>query len=132
MAVIEVRHQLAQRLMPLLLEGEDPCLACLRKQWHAAEVSIQAETNWGFYAHFVVPDGIEKAEPPDFAGGSALIKVQGVANDAGCILYVRGGKLECLEVYTYDQPWEPPPQFGTVVQYVPIVPGQNAPESAHE
>ena len=127
MAPTESRLALVQRLMPLLLEGEDQRLACLRKQWVVSEVEIQSETNWGFYADFAVPDGMETVEPPDFAGGNAIIKVDGVKNDAGCILHVKSGRLECLEVYTYDEPWESPPQFGAVVQFKPIVPGENAP-----
>ena len=112
--------------MPLLLEGEDLCLTGLRSQWQLAKVAIQSDTNWGFYADFEVPDGTEKVEPRDFAGGYAVIKVEGVQNDAGCILYVKDGRLEFLEVYTYDEPWEPPPKFGAIIQHLPIVPGENA------
>lgn len=128
MAAADPYLDLVERLVPLLLEGEDQRLRNLRRQWHASEVKIQCETTWGFYAHFCVPEGMEKVEPPDFAGGNAVIKIEGVKNDAGCILYVRSGELDFLEVYTYDEPWEPPPHFGAVTQHLPIVPGENAPK----
>ena len=128
MLATEPRLELVQRLMPLLLDGEDPCLTRLRQQWQLAKVTIQSKTNWGFYADFEVPDGTEKVAPPDFAGGNAIIKVEGVKNDAGCILYVRNGNLAFLEVYTYEEPWEPPPKFGEIIQHLPIVPGENAPK----
>jgi hypothetical protein len=127
MAATEPHLELVKRLVPLLLEGEDQRLRNLQKQWQVAEVKIQCETNWGFYAYFGVPEGMEKVEPPDFAGGNAVIKVEGIKNDAGCILYVRNGELDFLEVYTYDEPWEPPPHFGAITQHLPIVPGENAP-----
>ena len=127
MATNESRLELVQRLMPLLLGGEDSRLLQLKGQWLAATVTIQSETNWGFYAEFDVAEDTEKVEPPDFAGGNAVIKVEGVQNDAGCILYVKNGRLKVLEVYTYDEPWEPPPKFGAITQHRPIVPGENAP-----
>ena len=127
MADTEPYLELVKRLVPLLLEGENPSLENLQKQWRVSMVTIQCETNWGFYAYFGVPEGTRKAEPPDFAGGNAIIKIEGVKNDAGCILYVENGQLDFLEVYTYDEPWEPPPHFGAIAQHVPILPGENAP-----
>lgn len=127
MAVIDSCTDLVERLMPLLLAGEHPCLARLRGQMQVATVSITSNSNWGFYADFSVADSEAPVDPPNFGGGNAVLEVQGLANYAGRILYVREGKLAFLEVYTYDEPWERPLQFGAITQYTPIVPGENSP-----
>lgn len=35
-----------------------------------------------------------------------LINMPGVPNGMGAVLFLKGGKPECLEVYTYGDPWD--------------------------
>jgi len=117
---------LARALMPMLLEGVDPRLHALRQQWQTAEVGIRSSTNWGFFAHFSVPPYAQQISGPDFCGGDAVINVHGLSFHAGCILYVEDGTLSVLEVYTYDEPWEPPPRFLSISSVTPVIPGERA------
>jgi hypothetical protein len=93
--------QLAKRLVPLLLEGPHPALSVLRRQLLDARVKQVELTGVGFYLDFDVPSYVPLAEPANLAGGDAKITIQGFEHPAGCVLFVRGGRLETLEVYTY-------------------------------
>jgi hypothetical protein len=43
----------------------------------------------------------------DLVGLDALIKMPGVPNGLGAVLFRKGGKPQCLEVFSYgDDPWE--------------------------
>jgi hypothetical protein len=100
--------ELAKRLVPLLIEGDYPALAALRQQLPRAHVKEVELTGCGFYLDFEVPQDVPLAQPADFAGGDARLSVQGVKNGAGCVLFVRGGRLATLEGYRY--------RFGNAVQ----------------
>ena len=117
---------LVRALMPMLLVGVDPRLHVLRQQWQTAEVGIRSTTNWGFFAHFGVSPSAQHMSGPDFCGGDAVINVHGLSLHAGCILYVEGGALSVLEVYTFDEPWEPPPRFLSISSVTPVIPGERA------
>jgi len=93
--------QLAKRLVPLLLEGAHPALSALRQQLLGARVKQVELTGVGFYLDFDVPSDAPLAEPANLSGGDAKITLQGFEIPAGCVLFVRGGLLETLEVYTY-------------------------------
>jgi hypothetical protein len=120
----DVRLALTRELMPGLLAGTDPRLDALRRQWEGATIVIESETNWGFYAHFSIALPSVTVEPPDFCGGNASINVCGLRVPAGCILYVKLGRLSALEVYTHDEPWDDPPSFLSVSDVTPIIPGE--------
>jgi hypothetical protein len=58
-------------------------------------------TGVGFFVSFDVPNDVPCAVPAKFAGGNANIKVEGIPNGAGCVLFVDHGVIQMLEVYTY-------------------------------
>lgn len=120
------RMSLVCALMPMLLSGDDPRLDVLRQQWQTAGVGIRSTTNWGFFAHCDVSPSAQRISGPDFCGGDAVINVHGLSFHAGCILYVEGGALSVLEVYTFDEPWEPPPRFLSISSVTPVIPGERA------
>jgi len=124
-SIDDPRISLVNQLMPLLLAGADPRLASLRVQWESTSTTIESNTNWGFFAHFAVPQFLPLVQPSHFCGGDALIAVQGLRTPAGCILYIEDGALSYLEVYTYDEPWEPPPRFMSIRSVQPIIPGEH-------
>jgi hypothetical protein len=127
---VEEMRRLVGALVPRLLQGTHPAYAVLRQQFAAASVSVTAETNWGFYADFQFSEEMPRVEPPDFCGGDAEIKVEGVKNGATCVLYVMGGRLSFLEVATYDEPWIDPPKFLDVSNVRPLAIGENQPRPA--
>ena len=93
-------------LLPQLLDGPHPALAALRVQLRAARVTEVEMTGAGFYADFEVPTDCPLAEPPDFTGGQADIALSGVRHGAGCVVFVREGRLATFEGYTFDDTWE--------------------------
>src|SRR5687768_3566327 len=94
---------LAERLVPLLIQGTHPALAALREQYRRSRVKVVELTEAGFYLDFDVPLDAPLADPPDFAGGGASITLKGARCEAGCVLFVKQGRLATLEGYTYDE-----------------------------
>ena len=94
-----------QQLMELLLQGEHPVLATLRPQYVVAKIVKREFSGVGFFSHFEVPENVPLAEPPNFEAGSILIHLEKLPSGAGCILFVRKGKLDFLECYTFVDPW---------------------------
>ncbi len=62
-------------------------------------------TGAGFYADFAVPADAPLADPPNFTGGRADIALSGAQHGAGCIVFVREGRLAVFEGFTYDDTW---------------------------
>ena len=108
---IQEMQRLAQELMPMLLQGDDPRLGLLRQQWLVATVSISNASSSGFYVDIVIPSDASRVDAPDQGGGNAVIPVNGYDQPAGCILYIADGALHFLEVYNFTA-WETPPHFG--------------------
>jgi hypothetical protein len=119
----EAMRLLAETLVPLLLEGDDPRLDALRAQWRAAAIRILSPSSFGFHADIAVPAGLPRIAAPDQSGGNATIPIEGIASPAGCVLSIVDGALACLEVYVVED-WGPSPRFG--------VPGHVRPLALHE
>ena len=96
---------LIRQLMPLLLSGQHPAASALRKQYECARVTRMELTGAGFAADFDVDDQAPLADPGEITGGSVAIDLDGLRLGAGCVLFVRGGKLRTLEGYTFEEPW---------------------------
>src|SRR5262245_7794025 len=93
--------QMAKRLVALLLEGTHPALSALRQQSLGARIKQVELTGVGFYLDFDVAEDAPLAEPANIEGGDAKITLQGFEHPAGCVLFVREGRLATLDVYTY-------------------------------
>lgn len=111
--------KLTDQLVPQLLAGDHPALALLNEQYKAARVESVELTGHGFYVNFEVPADALRVTPADFAGGSASIELAGASVSAGCVLFVRGGRLAFFEGYTYDGEW---PEHATVTAVKDVVP----------
>lgn len=96
---------LAERLVPALIEGPHPAMAALREQYRNSHIREVQLTGAGFYVDFDVPLDAPLAQPANFAGGNARIVLKGARCEAGCVVFVRNGRLATLEGYTYDEPW---------------------------
>jgi hypothetical protein len=111
---------LVNRLMPRLLAGEHPALVALREQLNSATISEVEMTGCGFYARFAVAADAPLASPPRLTGGSAKIELSDAKHGAGCVLFVRDGRLSTLEGYTYDDDWPEDARVLSVGDIVPI------------
>src|SRR5262245_25790022 len=96
---------LVAHLVPRLLEGKQPALAALREQFKQAKITSIEATGLGFYVDFEVPADLPLTDPRNFTGGDAVINLEGAQAPAGCVLYVREGRLATLEGYTFDDAW---------------------------
>jgi hypothetical protein len=92
---------LAHRLMTLLLAGDHPFCTALHEQLVHAKIRQVELTGVGFFVSYDVSADVPFAVPTKFAGGHADIRVEGIPNSAGCVLFVDHGVIQMLEVYTY-------------------------------
>jgi hypothetical protein len=105
---------LTGRLMPLLLGGEDPACVLLREQYARATITEITLSGAGFFVDFEVAADVARVTPPNFQGGVVNIRVEGLENGGGCLLFVRDGVLSFLEGYTYGgEEW---PEHPNVVE----------------
>jgi len=115
---------LVDQLVPLLIQGEHPALAALRQQLPQARVREVEMTGCGFYISFDLPNDVPLTEPSNFAGGSATIRLAGADHPAGCVLFVRSGRLATLEGYTYaGDNWPANAVVVSVEDVDPVMPG---------
>lgn len=114
---------LVNRLVPQMIVGDHPALVVLREQFRRASIARVEMTGRGFYADFDLPPDVQLTEPADFAGGSAEIVLEGTTAGAGCVLFVRDGRLATLEAYTYgDEGWPERLVIRDVKNVQPIAP----------
>lgn len=101
---------LERAVLELLLRGEHPVLVALRRQYEHARL-VKRETNGeGFHCHFEVDaqaptDESAAVIPSDFELGDVQAELPGLINGAGFLLYVRGGRLNTLQGFSYMEPW---------------------------
>lgn len=74
------------------------------RQFAISSFGTRELSGTGFFSHFVVPRDAPPITPPSFEMSVDAILTSGEA--AGFTLFVRNGRLDCLEGYTYgDTPW---------------------------
>jgi hypothetical protein len=118
---------LVNHLVPQLIVGEHPALVALREQFRCASIKGVEMTGHGFYVDFETPADVPLAMPSDFAGGNAKITLVGSTAPAGCVLFVRSGRLSTLEGYTFgDEGWAENARVLSVENVEPIVPEPTA------
>jgi hypothetical protein len=118
---------LVSRLVPVLLGGDHPAHAALREQFSHARIREVEMTGHGFYVDFDVPDNAPLAVPPTFAGGNAEIALEGASAGAGCVLFVRDGRLATLEGYTFgNEGWAEHARVLAVENIQPVYPNDAA------
>jgi hypothetical protein len=108
---------LENRVLEMLLRGEDEVLATLRQQMKEVQVSSRKMTGVGFYTEFVVaPEAPRILGRRAFKLGDVNGTADNVSHGLGFLLYVTEGALSMLEGYTYDEPW-PDDVRGLVLTY---------------
>lgn len=97
---------LESAVLEKLLFGEDPTLSILRAQTRCAHVASRQFTGAGFYLVFGLPEDAPKvAGEPNFEIGDVHAKLEGLQHGAGFVLFIKNGRLDMLEGYSYDEPW---------------------------
>ena len=96
----------------------------LQQQIDHLRVSKAELTGAGFYVDFDVDGDVPRAVPPNFAGGAAVIRLTGATVPAGCVLFVREGRIGTLGGYTYgNDTWTEDVDVVSVDDVLPIHPG---------
>lgn len=88
-----------------LLAGDRPVLAALQAQAQAARLASREYTGAGFFLSFDVPLEAPILATKDFRFGDVNAAVDGLQYGAGFVIFVRGGRLDTLEGYSYEEPW---------------------------
>lgn len=102
---MEALTQFERAVLEKLLAGDRPVLAVLRAQAQAARLASREYTGAGFYLSFDVPPEAPALPSQNFHFGDVNATVDGLQHGAGFVVFVRGGRLEMLEGYSYDEPW---------------------------
>jgi hypothetical protein len=114
-------RSLVDRLLPALVEGAHPALVALRQQIPHLRVTKAELTGVGFFVDFALDANVALADPPDFVGGDAIIRLAGGSVPAGCVLFVRNGRVATLEGYTNgDDQWTEDAEVIAVEDVSPI------------
>lgn len=111
-------------VMAKLLVGDHPLLVALRAQAESAWVTSRQYTGAGFHCEFAMPPEVMPVEPANFEIGDVHAVISGLRRGAGFVLFIRGGRLDALEGYSYDEPWpEAIGEFELCYQSEPSNPG---------
>jgi hypothetical protein len=113
---------LGELVVPQLLVADHPAITALRAQYTRCSITIVEMTGVGFFVNYAVPDDASVGVPRDFAGGNAEIQIAGLEYPAGCVLFVRDGKLSIFEVYIVDDAWPEDDTVLGVERVVPLLP----------
>lgn len=113
---------LVGRLVPQLVSGDDPALIALQEQFRVATIAEVEMTGCGFYVDFSIPSDAPRTTPLNFAGGNAEIVLERAPLGAGCVLFVKDGRLATLEGYTFGDEWAEGARVLAVKNVQPIVP----------
>lgn len=111
---------LERAVLDCILEGEHPVLENLRAQAAKAVLTRRDNTGVGFYCRVAVPETAALlAEPTDFQIADVAAEISGLRNGAGFVLFIRKGRIDMLEGFTFGEPW--PEQVGDFsLRYAPL------------
>jgi hypothetical protein len=91
-------------VMTKLVDGEHPVLRELQKQLELSSVRKREKTGVGFYLYLEVPESVCMSSL-DLKLGDVIADIAELKHGAGFVLYVKNGRLNMLEGYSYDEPW---------------------------
>lgn len=94
--------ELAERVMKMLLAGEEEVLAVLREQYASARVVSREDSGAGFYICFQVDTARRTGDEvrSTFQIGDVDGEVDGMKGAVGFVLFIKSGCLIMLEGYT--------------------------------
>lgn len=98
-------NEFERAVLRMLLAGDDPRLSVLRDQLLVAHVRRREYTGVGFHTDLYVPDKCPAAPVRDFHVGDVNVALDCLRHGAGVVAFVRAGRLDSLEGYSYDEPW---------------------------
>ena len=115
-----------KRVLEACLAGEHPTLRTLRLQADAATVSSRESTGPGAYVNFSVPESAPLLEAGTIIIGDVNVTVRDVPAGLATLLYIYDGKLQFLELATYDGDWPEDPEIISVGYLQEVEVGANS------
>jgi|SRR5215813_7272997 len=97
--------RLEQAVMEKLLDGDNPILRDLRKQFGEIEGVERRFTGAGFFTKFRLAPEARPLSKKSLTFGDVAATIPELKNGAGFLLFVRDGILNQLEGYTYGESW---------------------------
>ena len=98
--------KIEKAVLAKLLEGPSPLLVELRRQFAACTIKDREFTGCGFFTNFSVPEGTCKKDGFDLVIGDVLGEdIPELQYGAGFLLFITDGILDCLEGFSYNEPW---------------------------
>jgi len=97
-------NELELAVLEKMLQGDGTTLEVLREQARVMRLQSRELTGVGWFLDFEVPPEAPLVSPPAFEL-DCNAEIEGLRHGAGFVLFVRNGKLEMLEAFTYDEPW---------------------------
>lgn len=95
------QKEFENKLVEMLLDGENEILFKLRKQYEQSKVVLREFSPAGFYTSFIVEDRDELClEGKSFYIGDVDGIVDGIESAIGFILFIKNGYISLLEGYT--------------------------------
>ncbi|MCL2726617.1 MAG: hypothetical protein FWD69_19530 [Polyangiaceae bacterium] len=88
-----------------LLAGDHAVLGVLRAQAQMARLASREYTGAGFFLSFDVPPEAPALATKNFHFGDVTAAIDGLRYGAGFVVFVRNGRLDTLEGYSYEEPW---------------------------
>lgn len=97
---------LERAVLTMLLDGEHPILASLRRQLPELSVKSRETTGVGFFVELGVSSLALRAPLSSAVTiGDVEATIDGLQRGAGFVLVLEDGLLAMLEGYSYDEPW---------------------------
>lgn len=98
--------KLENEVLKMLLDGEDRILITLKEQLKNIKVKQRELSSAGFYTTFDMPEYAQAVEGnKTFRIGDVIGEFSTLENGAGFLLYIKDGKLDLLEGYSYEESW---------------------------
>lgn len=100
-------QELTDRVLDMLLAGDEPVLALLREQRKAIQSCSISQTGRGFFANFSL---YKETTIPTVPANFEITDVEGDSDSlqygVGFLLFVRDGYLAFLEAHTYGEDFD--------------------------
>jgi hypothetical protein len=99
---------LESTILAALLAGDRHDLGVLREQIRSLTVRDREYTGVGFFTYFTVPpDTARLVDRSRLVISDVGADIEQLEHGAGFLLFVEDGAVDCLEGFTYDEPWPP-------------------------
>jgi hypothetical protein len=91
--------------MATMLRHDHPVTTLLRAQLDECRIKGRELTGVGFFTDIVVPQALAVPGLGSMHLNDAVVEIAGLEHGVGFVLFIRDGKLDVLEGFTYDEPW---------------------------